>query len=526
MFQYLFFCCSAKQKEQTKTFTLEDIDLNNNNKSLKDKNSDNINCLNTNNNNIITENNNNIEIVEEKIEEKVNEKESENNIIIKSDKRKNIFNDTIFKSPAMKPPPSILTINNINNININFNSKENSNNSIILNEISDKKFKKISTDSIPKIKKIKTQSKENDISAGENSKEFPQQNKSFISFSNITIKYNNNGAESSINISDTEILSGCELILTGDIFYNKEIIIDRSGIKNSNFSGINKNKNRKACEIRFGVVHGDNKNGNILQGNLINNIEEKNNNIINNGVKSPNSKNTKISSIKNKQKKKIQRFSSFSSLNNNFFNNKNSIDIALNLPYDKVQKKLNENNRQLNKNNSNDNIILFILKYDITLDIFQLISIQDNLPLLLLLNYNYALKFHTDYYILIGGIKIRLRVTKNEKNESILQIYTNNSNDKKKTEKMHSFNPLKEKMPITIGRSTCTINLEFNSVSKLHAQINYIYEYDEFFIIDCNSTNGTYLLLQNSVNSLYIKQNHVFKICETIFKIDFTNFEK
>ena len=66
------------------------------------------------------------------------------------------------------------------------------------------------------------------------------------------------------------------------------------------------------------------------------------------------------------------------------FNNKNSIDIALNLPYDKVQKKLNENNRQLNKNNSNDNIILFILKYDITLDIFQLISIQDNLPLLLL----------------------------------------------------------------------------------------------------------------------------------------------
>ena len=125
MFQYLFFCCSAKQKEQTQTFTLEDIDLNNNNKSLKDKNSHKINCLNPNNNNIITENNNNIEIVEEKIEEKVNEKESENNIIIKSDKRKNIFNDTIFKSPAMKPPPSFLTINNINNININFNSKEN-----------------------------------------------------------------------------------------------------------------------------------------------------------------------------------------------------------------------------------------------------------------------------------------------------------------------------------------------------------------------------------------------------------------
>ena len=57
--------------------------------------------------------------------------------------------------------------------------------------------------------------------------------KSFISFSNLTIKYNNNNnpGGSSINFSDTEIMSSCELTLVGDIFYNKEIKLNRSGIK-------------------------------------------------------------------------------------------------------------------------------------------------------------------------------------------------------------------------------------------------------------------------------------------------------
>ena len=85
------------------------------------------------------------------------------------------------------------------------------------------------------------------------------------------------------------------------------------------------------------------------------------------------------------------------------------------------------------------------------------------------------MKFHQNYYILIGGIKIKIKVIKNEKNESILNIYTNNNNDKKKGEKSYSFNPIKDKMPITIGRNICNINLDNISVSKVHAQIDYIY---------------------------------------------------
>ena len=136
-------------------------------------------------------------------------------------------------------------------------------------------------------------------------------------------------------------------------------------------------------------------------------------------------KSSKLSSIKTKQnKKKIQSLSSFSSLGNNALVNKNQIDVLLDLPFNKIQKKLNEsNNNQINNNNVNNNnntnsnnneyIILFLLKYDLNMDIFQLISMHDCVPVQLLLNYNFPLKFQQNYNILIGGVKMKLRITKN-----------------------------------------------------------------------------------------------------------------
>ena len=227
----------------------------------------------------------------------------------------------------------------------------------------------------------------------------------------------------------------------------------------------------------------------------------------------------------------MQSLSSFSSLGNNNFINKNLIDVVIDLPFSKIQKKINESNNNQNivnnnSNNNSENIILFLLKYDLNLEVFQLISLYDSVPVQLLLNYNFPLKFQQNYNILVGGVKMRLRITKNEKNESIIDINICNNNEKKKSLKNYTFNPTKDKMPITIGRNICNINLDNISVSKIHAQIDYIFEYDEFFITDCNSTNGTYLLLQNSSNSLYIKQDLIFKLCESNFRIYYTNFQK
>ena len=524
MFQYLFFCCSTNQKDQPHTVSLEDINTNN---PLITKNTSNNNYITqSNNNGLFTETNNDIKINEEKQNDKEENDDINDNENINIDKNKNeeiINENTIFKNPMSKT--HFLTINNINNININFHTEDKSNAPIKFQEENNEIKKGLikSSEQIPKIKKIKTLEKENNISR-ENSKE---KNKSFISFSNITIKYNN-GMESSFNLSDTEILASCELTLTGELFFNKEIKIDRSCIKNS---GVRKIRSKKACEIKFGLVPngGDSK----TNGNNNEISEEKNGN--KSGNKNSNIKSSKISTIKTKQKKKLQSISSFSSLGNNAFNNKNIIDIILDLPFNKVQKKINENNNKNNinknnisNNNNNENIILFTLKYDLNLDLFQLISTQDCLPVQLLLNYNFPLKFLQNYFILVGGVKLKIRVNKNEKNESIINIYVYNNNniDKKKSLKYYTFNSLKDKMPITIGRNICNINLDNISVSKVHAQIDYIFEYDEFFIIDCNSTNGTYLLLQSPENSIYIKQDLSFKLCESNFRIYYTNFEK
>ena len=538
MLQYLFFCCSTKEKDHSHTVSLEDINANN---PLITKNSSSINCITQSHNNALSTEiiNNNIKIPDEKEDNIENNNKNKDNNEINEDNTDNILsqnndnkeindiNNTIFNNPV--PKTHILTINNINNININIHGEEKLKNGIKFPE-EDKIKKEImkSTESIPRLKKLQTQDKENNIS-GENSKEVLQQNKSFISFSNITIKYNNNNGDSSLNLSDTEILSSCELTLMGELFFNKEVKIDRSCIKNN---GILKNRSKKSYEIKFGIMS----NGGEAKNNLNNIINNDENNInVKSSNKNSNNKSSKICSIKAKQKKKMQSLNSFSSLGNNAFgNNKNQIDVLIDLPFAKIQKKINENNNnnnnQTNNNNSNNNnnnesIILFLLKYDLNLDIFQLISMHDCVPVQLLLNYNFPLKFQQNYNILVGGVKMKLRITKNENNESIINIYIYN-NDKGKSLKNYTFNPTKDKMPITIGRNICTINLDNISVSKVHAQIDYVFEYDEFFITDCNSTNGTYLLLQNSSNTLYIKQDLIFRLCESNFRIYYTNFQK
>ena len=323
-------------------------------------------------------------------------------------------------------------------------------------------------------------------------------------------------------------MSSCELTLIGDLFFNKEIKVDRSGIKNPLITNTNRyKKNKKACELKLGVVNNNNK---VSTSSLLNkNFDDKNN------IFNPNSKHSsknltnKLISIKSNQKKKIQTMCSITSLSNSIIN-KNNVDIILNLSYSKLQKKILESSP--NNYNNNENIILFSLKYDTTLDMFQLTSTLDVIPVELLLNYNYPLRFQQNYNILVGTVKIKLKVAKNEKNESILNIaYINseeneeNKKNEEKNEIAFKFNPFIDKMPITIGRINCDINLNNISVSKLHAQIDYIYDYDEYFITDCKSTNGTYLLLKNSLNSIYIKRELHFKLFESKFKIQYVNFD-
>ena len=501
MFHNFCFCFQSNEKDKPNTITLEEDIIQNskNDEKLNSEKQPNI------------------------MEEEYNNKETENNKFYQNGTLANnngIFmkDNALYNSSNTNGP--ILTINNINNININLHrnsfSKEPT-------KLLDKKESNSEDSSKNKNNDMNEIIKQQTIISGENSKELLQ-NKSFISFSNLTIKYNNNPQGSSINFSDTEIISSCEITLIGDLFFNKEIKLDRSGIKNINMVNTNrilqKGKNKKVCEIKFGVSMN---NGKLSSSSLVKNNEEK--------INKNNSQNkiNKFTSMKNNQKKKIQSLSSLSSLNNNSIINKNYIDIILNLPYNKVFKKLSQNPN--NNINNNENIVLFILKYDTNLDMFQLTSTVDDIPVELLLNYNYPLRFQQNYNILIGGMRIDLKVIKNDKNESILNVIIlsdgdkeDNKNGNAKNDIIYRFNPFIDRMPITIGRINCDISLNNISVSKLHAQIDYIYDYDEFFLTDCKSTNGTYFLLKSPLNSIYIKRELHFKLFESKFKIHYVNF--
>ena len=75
-----------------------------------------------------------------------------------------------------------------------------------------------------------------------------------------------------------------------------------------------------------------------------------------------------------------------------------------------------------------------------------------------------------------------------------------------------------DKIPITIGRNNCTIEIKCDLISKTHATINCDKINKLFFLIDNGSTNGTQLLL-NEGKTLQLNGQMVFNLGEKQFFI-------
>ena len=75
----------------------------------------------------------------------------------------------------------------------------------------------------------------------------------------------------------------------------------------------------------------------------------------------------------------------------------------------------------------------------------------------------------------------------------ILNIKNEENDNDVKNKYIFDFN----KVPITIGRNNCSINIEKNSISKAHLIINYDVNINQFFLRDNFSTNGSFILLKN-----------------------------
>ena len=123
------------------------------------------------------------------------------------------------------------------------------------------------------------------------------------------------------------------------------------------------------------------------------------------------------------------------------------------------------------------------------------------------------MQYNNFYYIKIGRVVV------------IIAINSNNNYIKIKIKKHENikgekiYNLTNKDIPITIGRKLCTVNIENNSVSKLHAIINYDKQLDQYYISDENSTNGTQVLLHEN-KTVGINGKMSFFIGEKSFMIE------
>ena len=563
MFKQFFFCC---QDEEKKDLTIM-VDTNNNSNNCQ---------IST---NILNNDNTNGKIDDHIIETIKNIGNNDLNLIIDNKKdNKKLFFKKVFNNTFVNKNNLLLNSEHENNeVNINENEydKKYSSNKLPKRVLDKNKSITYSKNNITYLKnnsifnKRKEGSKlsisgfynngqvNNSIKNSIKSLNFTNQqnssskeNPSFITFSNIVVqcKTNSNNKKSKSNLeSDTEVLCSCELILTGDIFTNKELYLDRFGIKNKKNIVIKNNK-KKDCELKFGIKKNNNKNENSNNNdnkkNYSSDISSKNITTKNEKTNKKNkhipnkskSRNIISDEISNKSPKdsngliKLQKDSrkSLSSLKEmkkektkiNNSNEKNNLDIILNIPQNKLPKSLNENKNE-------DNIVLFILKYNSTLDMFEMYSCQELYPIELLINYNFQLRQNIEYNILLGNVKMKLKVIKNMQNQNVINISSINDDKKenKKNDHTYIFNPLEQTMPITIGRANCNINISNASVSKLHAQIDYVDDTDVFVLSDMKSTNGTYLSLKKPLDYLCINRDLNFRLFESKFIIKYINFE-
>ena len=266
----------------------------------------------------------------------------------------------------------------------------------------------------------------NNIPLNEGIKKIILENKSkdsIITFSDTKVKQN----KIKKRVLDTLVIGSTELILEGDIFYNKTIKIDKIGIKDEN--RINKN----GITI-FGV--------------------------------------------------------------SDDFNDNCGIDFNLNLS----KKKL--------KNKKDTNIPIFKIEY-IKEDVNYILSlINKDIKILLLIENDFLIDNNSNLNFMIGKIQIKIISPKNEKDE-IFYIETEGKN--------YKFN--KKELPLTIGRGNSNINIKHNSISKIHAVIDFNNDSNSLFIRDNESTNGTFFLIDDNFPFIYLLSDCTMKIFDSKFTI-------
>jgi hypothetical protein len=178
-----------------------------------------------------------------------------------------------------------------------------------------------------------------------------------------------------------------------------------------------------------------------------------------------------------------------SQINNNYLklDNKENSNVENNTIY--LSNKINP---KINKSAS-----IFSIHYNKITNNFILTSFTDDIFFALEIwsNRNLYIEHSKRYYVQLSDIFISLKSNNVDKKITIkiLNIKNEENDNDVKNKYIFDFN----KVPITIGRNNCSINIEKNSISKTHLIINYDVNINQFFLRDNFSTNGSFILLKN-----------------------------
>ena len=157
---------------------------------------------------------------------------------------------------------------------------------------------------------------------------------------------------------------------------------------------------------------------------------------------------------------------------------------------------------------------LFDISYCKKTGEYQLYMINNNIFLYYFIEQNFYIEKDKDYMILLG--KVFLTVTQKENNDKKKMLFIRVEYEDNDNVDDYHFN--EEDMPITIGRKKCKINIDNNSLSKVHGIMHFSQELKKFYYVDNKSTNSSIFILKED-DSLKIKGEMKFKLNEVLFRI-------
>ena len=282
------------------------------------------------------------------------------------------------------------------------------------------------------------------------------------------IKINNSFFTNLLNESiskndDISIIKDIEnrkkLILSGELFYGKKVLITPNGLKNKFIK-------RNERSIYFGITNFYDFHGNPYNDYFIN--------------------------FKIKHKKG-----------------------RVSVGEDRIKQYLEDNKNNNTKNNVTEerSTRVFKIFYDKNNDEYKFIYLAQSLLLYYQVENKFYLIKNKKYYFILSEIILTVFIKDDNSEQNKINIKVENN---KKTNK-YSFS--QEKTPIKIGRLDCDININLKCLSKLHCIIGYEDKNNCFYFQDNCSTNGSILIVKES-DEILIKGKMNFILEKTPFCIE------